>query len=274
MEQIPTTRREVRQKSPNAPAYSIQECLEDVRKIFRAEHQVPISRESIAEHLSLAAQSGPFNRKLSSLRQYGLLEPIGKDLRVSDLYLRIDHAADEQERQRALREAIGRPTIFQGLLGQYENSGIPSDINLINQLIIKYRFTKKNAETVSKSFLESYRFTGLGQGQRFSTHALPFSQASTAPVPLDHINQVNQQMHQIDTIPQQETTQLWGGAEVSNNRVEKKEALSRHIQHQQCRQEIPLGAGRRAVLELPEDISTQEIAKIVRVLKALGDAEN
>ena len=148
METRPMARQGVRQKSPNAPAYSIQDCLEDVRKIFRAEHQVPTSRESIAEYLSLAAQSGPFNRKLSSLRQFGLLEPIGKDLRVSDLFLRIEHAGEENERYHALREAMGRPTIFQGLLGQYETSGMPSDINLTNQLVIKYRFTKKNAETV------------------------------------------------------------------------------------------------------------------------------
>src|SRR4029453_4571282 len=105
--------------------------------------------------LSLAAQSGPFNRKLSSLGQYGLLEPIGKDLRVSDLFIRINPANDENDRRRALREALGRPSIFQGLLGQYENSGggMPSDINLTNQLVLKYRFTKKNAETVPKAFL-------------------------------------------------------------------------------------------------------------------------
>lgn len=168
-------RQGVRPKSPNAPAYSIQECLEDVRKIFRAEHQASISRESIAEHLSLAAQSGPFNRKLSSLRQFGLLEPIGKDLRVSDLFLRIDHAADDSDRLHALRDALGRPTIFQGLLGQYENSGIPSDLSLTNQLIIKYRFTKKNAEIVSKAFLESYRFAGLGTGRSVLPPLSPFS---------------------------------------------------------------------------------------------------
>src|SRR5215831_14497530 len=100
-----------RQKSPNAPAYNLQECQEDTRKIFRIEGQVPISRESIAEHLGLAAQSGPFNRKLSSLRQYGLLDPTGKDLRISDLFLQIDHTQDDEERRRSARDALGRPTI-------------------------------------------------------------------------------------------------------------------------------------------------------------------
>src|SRR5215813_7447045 len=116
-------RKGLRQKSPNAPAYGIQECLEDTRRIFRIENQVSISRESIAEHLSLAAQSGPFNRKLSSLRQYGFLEPVGKDLRISDLFLRIDHANDENDRRQALREALARPAIFQELLSQYDNAG-------------------------------------------------------------------------------------------------------------------------------------------------------
>lgn len=234
-----------RQKSPNAPAYSIQECLEDARRIYRVENQVPISKESIAEHLSLAAQSGPFNRKLSSLRQYGLLEPTGKDLRVSDLFLRIDHAPDENARRRALREALGRPTIFQGLLGQYESSGMPSDVNLTNQLILKYRFTKKNAETVAKAFLESCRFAGLSQGR------LSLSSPPLPPL----------------------TTTL-GPPEQSKNLDRSPEYQRQHEEKQtQCRQEIPFGVGRRAVVEFPEDVSTEEIAKIVRILQALAGTQ-
>jgi len=234
-----------RQKSPNAPAYSLQECQEDTRKIFRIEGQVPISRESIAEHLGLAAQSGPFNRKLSSLRQYGLLDPVGKDLRVSDLFLRIDHASDESDRRRSLREALGRPTIFQSLLGQYENSGLPSDINLTNQLVLKYRFTKKNAETVAKAFLESCRFAGLSQGRSLPPpySPPPPNRATTleSPQPRDVTAESNRH----------------------------KEAP-----HPQCRQEIPLGIGRRAILEFPEDVTLEEIAKIIRILQALSDVAN
>lgn len=248
METSPVLRQGIRPKSPNAPSYSIQECLENVRKIFRAEHQVPISRESIAAHLSLAAQSGPFNRKLSSLRQFGLLEPIGKDLRVSDLFLRVEHAAEENERYHALREAIGRPAIFRDLLGQYENSGMPSDINLTHQLIIKYRFTKKNAETVSKAFLESYRFAGLGPQSRLpSSPALPFS-PPPAPPPL------HGRAASARPAPPVEAPVPHGPPHVS-----------------QCRQEIPLGPARRAVLELPDDVTPEEVAKVIRLLKALVD---
>jgi len=234
-----------RQKSPNAPAYSVQECLEDARKIYRAENQVPISRESIAEHLSLAAQSGPFNRKLSSLRQYGLIEPIGKDLRISDLFLRIDHTTDENERRRALRESLGRPTVFQGLLGQYESSGMPSDLNLTNQLILKYRFTKKNAETVAKAFLESSRFAGLNQGRPILNLLPPSPTVSPAATP-SLLEPPKSQGQNIDHYKRQEERQA------------------------QCRQEIPFGIGRRAVVEFPEDVSMEEITKIIRVLQALA----
>jgi hypothetical protein len=239
-----------RQKSPNAPAYSLQDCQEDARKIFRAEGQVPVSRESIAEHLSLAAQSGPFNRKLSSLRQYGLLDPMGKDLRVSDLFLRIEHAPDESERRRSRREALGRPTIFQSLLAQYENSGMPSDMNLTNQLVLKYRFTKKNAETVAKAFLESCRFAGLSQGRP--------SLASSYPPPPPSPPTASE----LASLPEQPT----------------KEGLMEYIRPKEevkslCRQEIPLGPGRRAVIELPEDVQFAEIAKVIRVLQALSGSD-
>ena len=165
-----------RQKSPNAPAYSLQECQDDARRIFRVEGQAPLSRESIAEHLGLASHSGPFNRKLSSLRQYGLIDPIGRDFRISELFLRIDQTYDETDRRRALREALGRPAIFQNLFSHYENSGLPSDLNLTNQLLLKYRFTKKNAETVAKAFLESCRLAGIFQNRQpvFSSFTTSF----------------------------------------------------------------------------------------------------
>jgi hypothetical protein len=233
-----------RQKSPNAPAYSLQECLEDARRVYRAENQVPISRESIAEHLNLAPQSGPFHRKLSSLRQYGLLEPVGKDLRVTDLFLRIDLTADESERRRGLRESLGRPTIFQGLLSQYEFHGLPSDINLTNQLILKYRFTKKNAETVAKAFLESCRSAGLTQGRPAPNPLPPSAPPQTSQPQLSTLLTSHPEHHP-----------------------------SHELKTSQCRQEIPLAIGRRAILELPEDITTDEILKIIRILQALADPD-
>jgi hypothetical protein len=241
-------RKGVRQKSPNAPAYSLQEALEDARRIFRIENQVPISRESIAEHLALAAQSGPFNRKLSSLRQYGFLEPVGKDLRVSDLFLRIDHSTDETDRQQALREALSRPAIFQGLLSQFETTGggLPSDINLTNQLLLKHRFTKTNAETVAKSFLESARFAGLTQSRLYSP-------------PLSHTPSLSSPSFSQLSQPPSRTLDFTPEA----NRF-RDEPIS------QCRQEIPLSPGRRAIVSVPEDVSPEEISKVIRVLHALA----
>lgn len=241
MERQAQTPKLPRQKSPNAPAYSLQETLEDARKLFRIENQAPISRDSIAEHLSLAAQSGPFNRKLSSLRQYGLLEPAGKDLRVSDLFLRIDHAQQEPDRRHALREALARPTIFQAILSQYENTGggMPSDLNLTNHLVLRFRFTKKNAETVAKAFLESARLAGLSQIRPFSPVSPP-SPSIAPPLPTAPLANARPDLYTLD------------------------------LPSSYCRQEIPLGLGRRATLTLPEDIRPEEIAKIVRILQALA----
>lgn len=246
MESLPLAAKTTRAKSPNAPSYSLQECLEDTRKVFRIENQVATSRESIAEHIALAPQSGPFNRKLSSLRQYGLLEAIGKDLRVSDLFIRIEHATGETERCRALREALGRPTVFQRLLSQYEQTGLPSDINLTNQLIIKHRFTKKNAEVVSRAFLDSSRFAGLGILRPQAASPLPSQ--TTRPSPEEAFTPAPPLPSQPSPPPFQTMTDT-----------------------SLCRQEIPLGTGRRAVVELPEDIKPEEIQRLMRILQALAD---
>ena len=237
-----------RQKSPNAPAYSLQECQDDARRIYRVEGQAPLSRESIAEHLALASHSGPFNRKLSSLRQYGLIDPVGKDFRISELFLRIDQTYDETDRRRALREALGRPAIFQNLLSHYENSGLPSDLNLTNQLLIKYRFTKKNAETVAKAFLESCRIASLFQG-KYPPSAYLTPLVSSSP-------------------PEQETSPTLPFLHSATNSQSRLAMGESKVNL--CRQEIPLAIGRRAILELPEDATTEEIAKIIRVLQALS----
>ena len=247
MESLPLGAKTTRAKSPNAPSYSLQECLEDTRKVFRIENQVATSRESIAEHIALAPQSGPFNRKLSSLRQYGLLEAIGKDLRVSDLFIRIEHATGETERCRALREALGRPTVFQRLLSQYEQTGLPSDINLTNQLIIKHRFTKKNAEVVSRAFLDSSRFAGLGL-LRPQAVPSPLPPQATRTSPEEALTLAPALPSQPSPPPFQAMTDV-----------------------SLCRQEIPLGTGRRAVVELPEDIKPEEIQRLMRILQALAD---
>ncbi|MBI3250042.1 MAG: winged helix-turn-helix domain-containing protein [Deltaproteobacteria bacterium] len=233
----------LRHKSPNAPAYNLQECQDDARRIFRAEGQAPLSRESIADHLALAPQSGPFNRKLSSLRQYGLLDPTGKEFRISELFLRIDQTFDEQERRRALRESLARPAVFQALLAHYENSGLPSEINLTNQLLLKYRFTKKNAETVSRSFLESCRLAGLMQGRSsFANYPPPTLPPPPSPLEL--------------------ATPFLEPKPPSFAMSERAPSL--------CRQEIPLGIGRRAILELPEDLTSEEASKLIRILQAFA----
>lgn len=237
-----------RQKSPNAPAYNLQECQEDARRIFRIEGQALLSRESIAEHLGLASQSGPFNRKLSSLRQYGFLDPLGKDFRVSDLFLRVDQSYDDIDRRRALREALGRPAIFQSLLTHYENSGIPSDLNLTNQLLVRYRFTKKNAETVAKAFLESCRLAGI-----FQNHHALLSPSAAAPY---------------SGSDQLRSPEFSFSSPSSSSKLDTP-ALG-NTKPSFCRQEIPLGLGRRATVELPEDVTNEEMSKIIRVLQALA----
>ncbi len=51
------------------------------------------------------------------------------------------------------------------------------------------------------------------------------------------------------------------------------QTIQQPAQQSQCRQEIPLGTRRRAVIELPDDVSPEELAKIIRVLKALVDVD-
>lgn len=232
-----------RAKSPSAPAYSLQVCLEDAQRVFRAEKQAATSREAIAEYSGAAVKSGPFNRKLSSLRQYGLLEAVGKDLRVSNLFIQIGTAVSSTERSRALRAALAHPLIFQRLLSECEQTGFPSRASLTRTLIATHHFTKRNAEVVSRAFLDSVSFVdlttpsrGTSGSQSLSGLLASVSDATDRRSPLAGF--------------QQSVSGPWTPIPY--------------------RQEIPLRAGRRVVVELPHDVTAGEIRRVVRILQVLA----
>src|SRR6267378_4519644 len=77
------TRRPVH-RSPRYPGLTFTQALERVRAIYANDKRAPASPAVVLSHLNLAPGSGPANRILSALKQYGLLEEQDGQLRVTD----------------------------------------------------------------------------------------------------------------------------------------------------------------------------------------------
>ncbi len=133
-------------RSLRYPGMSLEDAIERVRIVYENEKRTPASGEVIVGHFGLKAGTGPANRVISALRQYGLLENRGEQLRVSDSAFKILHLSDDSpERIQAVREASRKPIIIQDVISAFPE-GLPSDANLRNFLIQQKNFNPDSIE--------------------------------------------------------------------------------------------------------------------------------
>src|SRR2546428_186372 len=78
----PAGKRSIR--SPKYPRLTFTDALERIRIIYREDRRSPATAQVVLRPLGLTAGSGPANRILSALKQYGLLDDLAGQLRVSD----------------------------------------------------------------------------------------------------------------------------------------------------------------------------------------------
>src|SRR5438552_1469833 len=74
-------------KSPPVPSKNLEGCVADVQKLYAEYSHGNFSRAELASALGVSASSGPFAARLSSLRQFGLIEPNGTGYKVSEDFM-------------------------------------------------------------------------------------------------------------------------------------------------------------------------------------------
>jgi hypothetical protein len=149
-----------RPKSPNFPAFGLKDAVDKVSKIFEQEGKSRINPASAVKALDYSSLNGASLRVLGALRQYGLLEGVNDDVKVSDLAIKILHG-EESERLGLLREAGRRPRIFHELL-QEHGSDLPSDESLKARLLTKMNFsTPEAAQLCVQAFRETVNLAKL-----------------------------------------------------------------------------------------------------------------
>lgn len=122
-------------RSPNYPQIELQDAVSLVRQIFNSEGQNFAPREVVAELLGYSSVNGASEKKVSAITAYGLLDRNSdRELRVSDLAMRVLHPETEQEEAEALFEAAHTPNLFQEINEKWPDTP-PSDANLRSYLI-------------------------------------------------------------------------------------------------------------------------------------------
>ena len=141
-------------RSPNYPQIGLGAAIERVRMIYKAERQNRVDRDTAVKLMGFSGYNGASAGVLSAVLKFGLLEGAGeKDMKVSDLAVRILVPHTEKEKGDAISEASQKPPLFVELSERWPNDP-PSDPSLRSYLT-RRGFADSALEGVMKSYWDT-----------------------------------------------------------------------------------------------------------------------
>lgn len=154
-----------RQRSPSYPSVSLDEAIEKARSIWDQDKAAAGTLEVIAAHLGSSPKSSGFLQSISSMIRYGLLSELeGKPRRLKLTTTAVNILVlpeGDPKRTAAIREAALTPAVFKDL---WESHGtdLPSDANLVVDLMTNGRFSHNAAVDLIKQYRKTLAFANLG----------------------------------------------------------------------------------------------------------------
>lgn len=146
-----------RQRSPSYPSLSLEESIDLVAKIHKANRTNVISRETAAKDMGYAGLTGRSLTVLASLAQYGLVEKAGKgEIKVSRRAVEILHPVEAAHRDEAILEAANAPALFSALHERF-SEGVPS-VNALRSYLIQQNFNDVALNQAISAFTETNAF--------------------------------------------------------------------------------------------------------------------
>ena len=148
-----------KQRSPNCPQITFMEAATKARAVYSKEHTHPADKNVIAEDLGYKGLSGPALSAIGAMRQYGLLEPSGEGLRVSETAVDyFELPEDSEDKTRAMLKMAFRPALFGELWREYREK--PPSESSLRHTLIKKGFLPKTAEEVLRVYGENFKLVG------------------------------------------------------------------------------------------------------------------
>lgn len=118
------------------------------------------TKEQIAEAHRLSPDT--IKTYLGSCQQYGLLEiKHGVGYKVTDLFTRMSHPLNEEEKHKATVESLKSPDLFQVLFKQYEQMHLPEFNGIKNHFLRNAGLRPEAAEKSAEIFLNNIKEYGL-----------------------------------------------------------------------------------------------------------------
>lgn len=157
-------------RSPSYPVLSLSNAITAVAKIEAQYRSAKVDREVAAKVIGYSGLSGPANKSLAALAQYGLVERAGKgEMRVTSRARAILHPDSGQEKRDELRAAAFEPQLFRELQERYPNINPPEDG--VVMYLNRKGFNQSAIRPAAKAYLQTLLF--LEEAGATESHGAP-----------------------------------------------------------------------------------------------------
>lgn len=147
-----------RSRSPRFPSQSLEDSIRHIELIYEGVHRSPIDAETAYRLMGFSGKTGTSAKALGSLRQYGLIEGMGDNTRVSDLALAILEPSSDEEYARSIWKSSREPSVFEALLSRFDDRIPQADEPIRAFLIRELGFQKNSADDLIRTLRESFQF--------------------------------------------------------------------------------------------------------------------
>lgn len=234
-----------RTRSPRFPSQSLNDSLRHVQMIYEGVHRSPIDAETAFRLMGFSGKTGTSAKALASLRQYGLIEGIGENTRVTDLAMAILEPESSLERSRSIYRASRSPDVFDAVLSRFDQR-LPSVDEPIRAFLIReLGFQKNSADDLIQTLRES----------------LALADSLQAPTDQGAVAQSDSPDDAADEHASDSDRLQLGAQTVA---VESSELPTQ-------RASIPLGRSSRAELQLYGPLTERTVANLIRAIELLAD---
>ena len=132
-------------KTKYPPPLTIDESIKIIREISENYGSEPVSLDLFPQILNTSRKSSFFERKIATLRKYGLIEYMDNNrINISLLGLQIIKPTELGESEKAIKQSVLKIDLIDELLKRYPSGNLPDDETFSNILLREYNIPPKN----------------------------------------------------------------------------------------------------------------------------------
>jgi hypothetical protein len=147
------------ERSPRYPGFPLGTAIQFAQSLYDKEKRGVVPPESVFRALGHDVMSGAAKVKIATMRQYGLLEDVGRGkVRLSDSAFTILMNPNSEQYREAVQSAAAAPQLFQKIKSAYPDGSAQT---LKFYLMRDLKFSEDGAQRAIKSYRESQEFANL-----------------------------------------------------------------------------------------------------------------